>query len=368
MPQDRTSEPSDLLTEVTEPPDYQRFIALNIQVPQIRGQRFYHRVTISSSLKDLAADLSLVLPSKLRRILGSQPETPISFRHSRRTLPSPNPYRDPYIAVCSCRQKDCEHIDYAIKHFQLIQRFSENSGHISYLIQESRQRMMEAEQTRRELEIKLHSLEEEREELIKGVESEGRAGKQVVKLHGELEVKDSEIANLCIQLEQKYKEQEHLQLEMMSRERTYREKLEAVLSEFWRGRDEPSVDTPKGVPDEMLHIFTRHFMPPPSDVSPEEKLQENVSADHHRVSNTMGLLGQLANINFIRELGIGQRHNTKSGKVRIKPEVERLELLVPHKGQADIIRIITTAPSKSQQFFAAYLIGNRFGVEVQYPS
>lgn len=364
MSQDRTSELFNLLPGMTEPPDYQRFIALNIQVPQIKGQRFYHRVTIASSLKNLAADLSLVLPSQLRRILGNWPERPISFGRSRRELASPNPNRDPYIVVCSCRQKNCEHIDYAIKHFQLIQHFSENSGQISSLIQESRQRSMEAEETRRELESKLGLLEQEREELISRLESGEREGKQVVELRGELEAKNLEIANLHIQLEQKNEEQEDLQRKI----RTAQENLEVFMHELWRSKDEPSGDKPEMVPEEMLYVLTRHFMPSPSNVPPEKKFQGNVAADHHRVPNTMRLLGQLANINFIRELGIGQRHNTKSGKIRIKPEVERLELLVPHKGEADIIRIITTAPSKSHQFFAAYFIGERFRVEVQYAS
>ena len=357
MSQDRTTELPNLLAEVTEPPDYQRFIALNIQVPQTKGQRIYHRVTITSSLNDLAADLSLTLPLKVKRSLKSWSETPISYKDSRRELPSPNPNRDPYIAVCSCGQRDCEHIEYAIRHFKLTQRFSEDSGRVSHLIQQA----LEAEQTRRELENKLLSLEQEREELTKELESEERAGKQVAKLREEIETKDSEIVHLCSQLEHRDEEQERLQREI----RTHRENFEAVLSEFWRSKDKPSVDTPEEVSDEMLYVLAHHFMLPSSRVPPKEKFQKNVFADHHRVSNTMGLLRQLADINFIRELGIGQRHNTKSGKVRIKPEVGRLELLVPHEGEADIVRIITTASSKPQQFFAAYFIGERLGVEVQ---
>ena len=356
MSQDHTTELPDLLAEVTVPPDYQRFIALNIQVPQIKGQRIYHRVTITSSLKDLAADLSLTLPLKVRRILDKQSEVP-SYKGSRCELPSPNPNHDPYVAICSCGQKDCEHIEYAIRHFQLTQRLSEDSGRISHLIQQA----MEAEQTHRELENKLLSVEQEREELAKKLESEERAGKQVAKLREELETRDSEIVRLHNQLEHGDEERKHLQQEI----RTQRDNLEAVWSEFWRGKDKPLVDTPGDISDERFCVFTRHFIPPPSDVPPQEKLQKNVFADHHRVSNTMGLLRQLADIDFIRELGIGQRHNTKSGKVQIKPEIERLELLVPHKGEADIVRITTTVLSKPQQFFAACFIGERFGVEVQ---
>jgi hypothetical protein len=356
MSQDRTTELPNLLAEVTEPPDYQRFIALNIQVPQIKGQRIYHRVTITSSLKDLAADLSLTLPLKVRRILEKQSEVP-SYKGSRCELPSPNPNHDPYVAICSCGQKDCEHIEYAIRHFQLAQRLSEDSGRISHLIQQA----MEAEQTHRKLENELLSIEQKREELAKKLESEERAGKQVAKLRKEVGTKDSEIVHLRSQLEHRDEEQERLRREI----RTHRENFEAVLSEFWRGKDKPLDDTPKEVSDEMLYVLTRHFMLPLSSISPEDKFQKNVFADHHRVPNTMGLLRQLADIDFIRELGIGQRHNTKSGKVRIKPEVERLELLIPHEGEADIVRIITTASSKSQQFFAAYFIGERLGVEVQ---
>lgn len=357
MSHDRTTELPSLLEKAAKPPDYQRFIALNTQVPQIKGKRGYYRVTITSSPRDLAKDLSLVLSPKARRILENQPETQISYGDSRCELPPTNPYRDPYIVICSCGQKDCEHTEYAMKHFQLIQRFAEDSGRISNLIRE-------AEQTRKELESRLHLLEQEREEIAKRLEAEEKAGKQVVELRSEVEAKDLEAVRLRAQLEQKDEEQERLQREIS----TYRENFEVMLSEFWRGKDEPSLDTTELVSHEMLHVLTRHFTPPPSNISPEKKLQENVFADHHRVPNTMGLLGQLANINFIRELGIGYRHNTKSGKVQIDPEVERLKLLIPHKGEADIIRVITTARSKPQQFFAAYFIGERFGVEVQYPS
>jgi len=137
---------SDLLAEVNEPPDYQRFIALNIQVPQVKGKRIYHRVTITSSFKDLTLDLSLVLPSQVKRILEGHAETPISYRASHHELPSPNPYRAPYIVVCSCGEENCEHIDYAIRHFQLVQHFAEDAGRIAHLIHESEERAQEAEQ------------------------------------------------------------------------------------------------------------------------------------------------------------------------------------------------------------------------------
>jgi hypothetical protein len=362
MSKDNTTQLPDLFAVINASPDYQRFIALNIQVPQVKGKRIYHRVTITGSLKDLALDLSLVLPSQVRRALENQLEAPIVYRNSCRELPSPNPNRASYTAVCSCGEEDCEHVDYAIRHFQLVQRFAEDTGRIAHLIQESQQRAQEAEQKRRELASNLDSVQQEREELIKRIETAEEAGDQVTELHKNLESKESEIASLHVQLEQRDEQQERFQREI----RTYQENIEAIWrSEFWRGKKEGSSAEPSPISDEMLDMLTHFFVPMPADVTPKEKFQDNVSVSHHRVPNTMGLLGQLVDISFIREIGIGRRHNTKSGKVRIKPEVERLELLVPYKGEADIVRIITTASSKAQQLAAAHFISKRFEVDVQ---
>jgi hypothetical protein len=364
MSEAHTSELPDLLDEVAKEPDYQRFIALNIQVPEVKGKRVYHRVTITSSFRDLEQDLSLVLPSRVRSHLRGESRAAISYQQSGHSVPSTNPNRDPYTAVCSCGQRDCEHIEYAVEHFQLIQRLSENVGRVSTLLRESMRRSEEAEQVRKALESRLGLLEQERDELAARVKAEERAGKQVKELRDELDARSLEIIDLQTQVGRKSEEQELLQQQIEQHQRNYR----AMAEEYWREKSVSSPSDVGQVSDEMLSVLTQHFALPWCDVDPKDKLQENVQADHHRVSNTDTVLTQLARIEFVRELGIGRRRNTKQGKVRIDRKADRLELLVPHKGEADTVRIITTALSRPQQLFAAYLIGEQFGVPVQDPS
>ena len=66
----------EIIDQETEPPQYQQFITLNIQVPHVEGQHIYDRVTVTSSLQDLAGDLSLVLPSAVKRSLQIKFQTP----------------------------------------------------------------------------------------------------------------------------------------------------------------------------------------------------------------------------------------------------------------------------------------------------
>lgn len=364
MSDEKTTEFSDLLEEGSVPPDYQRFIAINIQVPIAPGKRAYHRVTITGSHRDLADDLSHILPKNARAVLKRSDE-PILVKDSHREFPQKNPYRGPYIAVCSCGAKDCEHVEYAVRHFQVVQAFAENSGRISDLLRENKQRATEAELARRNLEREIHSLGQERQELASQLEAAEKTGKQVTELQENLRSKDTQIDLLRGRIEQEDKEQARLQREIAN----YQDNLKAVFTQFWQEKDELASDGSLHLPDEMLTVFNRRFLLPPSQIPPSNKFQKTVEADHHRVgqsvSHTDSLLVKLASIEFIRELGIGHRRNTKMGKVRTKPKVEQLELLVPYKGEADIIRIITTAQTRAQQFLAAYYLGELFGVEVQ---
>jgi hypothetical protein len=364
MSDEKTTEFSDLLEEGSIPPDYQRFIAINIQVPIAPGKRAYHRVTITGSHRDLANDLSHILPKKARAVLERSDE-PILVKDSHCEFPQKNPYRGPYIAVCSCGAKDCEHIEYAVRHFQVVQAFAENSRRISDLLRESKQRATEAELARRNLERELQSLGQGRQELASQLEAAEKMGKQVTELQEKLRSKDTEIDLLQGRIEQEDEEQARLQREIAN----YQDNLKAVFTQFWQEKGELTSDRSLHLPDEMLIVFNRRFLLPPSQIPLSNKFQKTVEADHHRVgqsvSHTDSLLVRLASIEFIRELGIGHRHNTKMGKVRIKPKVEQLELLVPYKGEADIIRIITTAQTRAQQFLAAYYLGELFGVEVQ---
>jgi hypothetical protein len=355
MSTDNTNELPDLLEECLESPDYQRFIALNILVPQIEGKRIYHRVTITGSLKDLADDLSSVLPSSVLTLLRRQVNTVLSIRNSHSELPSPHPKRAPYVVLCSCGVKDCEHADYAIRHFQLVQSFADNSGRVSNLIRQSQRKILETES-------RLQLLDHERQEIACRLEEEKRKGEQVEELQLRLRAKDLEKADLSLQVEEAREEQERLQRII----ETHQQNLKEVMDEFWRKQDSSWKSMSKDLPSEMLNVLNHYFIPPPSNILPSEKLQKNVSSDHHRVSRTKLLLPRLAAIDFVRGLGLDYRHDIKSGKVQIKQRVEELELLVPYKGEADIIRILTTAHTKAQQLFAAHLIAERFGVEVQY--
>jgi len=359
-----TADVPELLEEGSVPPDYQRFIAVNIQVPIAPGKRAYHRVTITGCHQDLADDLSRLLPKKARAILERSDE-PVAIKNSHYEFPQKNPNRGPYIAVCSCGAKDCEHLEYAVRHFQVVQVFAENSGRISSLLREGKQKAVEAELARKSLEEELQSLEQEREELSGQLEAAEKTGKQVVELQEKLRSKEAEKDLLREKVEQEDEEQARLQREIAN----YQDSLKAVFMQFWQEKDELASDRSVRLSDEMLTVFNRRFLLPLSQVSPSSKFQKTVEAGHHRVgqnvNHTHSLLMKLAPIEFIRELGIGRRHNTKMGKVQVKPSVEQLELLVPYKGEADIIRIITTARSRAQQFLAAYYLGELFGVEVQ---
>jgi len=229
-------------------------------------------------------------------------------------------------------------------------------------VRESQRKILEAEQIRKSLESKLQLLDSERVELSRQLDSEKKTAEQLAMLRSELEAKESEIAKLSKQLEDENEEQERLQQEVV----TYQENLNAMMSEFWSRRNGPATNAANSnLSDRRLSVVSRYFIPPPSNVPTEEKFQKNVFSDHHRVGHTRSLLAKLAKIDFIRELGLDYRHNIKSGKVQIKERVEELELLVPYKGEADIIRIVTTAQTKAQQLFAAHLIGEDFEVEVQ---
>ena len=123
---------------------------------------------------------------------------------------------------------------------------------------------------------------------------------------------------------------------------------------FYDTRSETAAINSDQIPAETLDILQQYFIPPSSLLSPAEKFQDNVYSDHHRVGNTQGIIKQLAGIPFVREIGISFRHPAKSGKVHVIPEVDVLELVVPHKGEADIIRVLTCTLTKSQQIFGAY--------------
>lgn len=252
-----------------------------------------------------------------------------------------------------------------MRHFQIVQAFAENSGRVSSLLRESKQRTAESELERSDFEQKLRSLEQERQRLSSQLEVEEKTGKQVIELQEKLRSKDTEINLLRTTIEREDEEQARLQREIAN----HQDNLKAVFRQFWQEKDELASDKSVHLPDEMLTIFNRRFLLPPTQIPPSNKFQKTVEADHHRVgqsvNHTDSLLMKLAQIEFIRELGIGRRHNIKVGKVQIKPKAEQLELLVPHKGEADIIRIITTAKTRAQQFLAAYYLGELFGVEVQ---
>lgn len=86
MSDEKTIEFSDLLEKDSVPPDYQRFVAVNIQVPIEPGKRAYHRVTITGSHRDLADDLSRILPRKAQVILKRSDE-PILIGNSHYEFP-----------------------------------------------------------------------------------------------------------------------------------------------------------------------------------------------------------------------------------------------------------------------------------------
>ena len=109
----------------------------------------------------------------------------MAVRRSRRELPSPNPKHDPYVAVSSCGQADCEHLDYAIRHLEHIQRLSENSGR-SELIREVSQRALIAEQERAESEDSLAKLNRAADRLSTELEASEREGRQVTSLRDKL--------------------------------------------------------------------------------------------------------------------------------------------------------------------------------------
>lgn len=361
---DTSTEFTDLFEGASSPPDYQRFIAINIQVPITPGKRLYYRVTITGSHHDLAEDLSHILPRRARIVLERSDE-PIRIKESHHEFPQKNPNRGPYIAVCSCGAKECEHVEYAIRHFQVIQAFAENSGRISDLLRESRQRAAEAEHERKNLERELQSREQERQELVRQLETAEKASRRAEELKERLRSKELEIDLLTRRIAQDDEEQARLRREIAN----YQDNLKAVFTQFWQEKDDLISEGSPPIPEEMVAVFNRYFQLLPAQIPPSKKFQKTVEADHHRVGQSVGhtqlLLSKLATIPFIRELGVGHRHKTKMGKVRVKPKVEQLELLVPYKGEADIIRIITTAQTRAQQLFAAYYLGELFEVEVQ---
>lgn len=306
MSDEKNSVISDLLDGESIPPDYQRFIAINIQVPIAAGKRVYHRVTITGSHRDLANDLARVLPKRVRTMLERSDEL-VQIKDSHFEFPHNNPYRDAYIAVCSCGIKDCEHIEYAVRHFMSIQAFAENSGRISELVRENKQKATEAELVRKGLEQDILLLGQERQELAKKLEAAEQSGTQVAQLQQELESKDLEMGLLRQKIVQEDEEQARLEREIAN----YQDNLKSVFTQFWQEKDEIASDETHKMSEEFLAVFSQRFLPPPSQVSPSNKFQKTVEADHHRVGNTELVLAKLAPIEFIRELGIGRRRNTK---------------------------------------------------------
>lgn len=350
----------DLIGSEAETPEYQRIIALNIQVPHTKGKRSYYRVTITSSLKDLGNDLGLVLPNNIRRLLESEHE--LSYKHSRHEMSSPNPRRDPYVAVCSCGEPECDHVQYALSHFQRVVAFSQNSGHIAQQLRDITELMTLAEQQRTTLEQRLGLLKLEHDKLVDDLEKAGRDDLLVAELRDTLKRKENEIELLSFDLDEKAAEIDRHKQESETAQDNLRSMSKAWLLSGKRRIEVSEV----GITDDILRVINTHFVLDMTSVQPAEKLQDNVFSDHHRVANTRQVLPQLAQLEFVRELGIGYRHQTKSGKVQVMPEVDILEVLIPHDGEADIIRVLTTARSRPQQMLAAYMIAERWDLQVQY--
>lgn len=352
----------DIFDPQVETPEYERFIALNIQVPQVKGKRSYHRVTISSSLKDLGEDLSLVLPGRITKLLGSMHlEHRMAYKQSRQEIDSPNPKRDPYVAVCSCGNLECEHIAYALGHFRRILIFSQNSAQIAQQIASNNERSAMAGKRLAELQDRLSSLRHERDTLATSLKMADRDAQLVSELQGELAAKEDDIELLSLEVNEEKAEVGRYKLEI----ETLQENLRAMSMAWLRSGEQKPLDKLE-IPEGILSVVRNHFMPRITELRPEEKFQDNVDSDHHRVANTHQVLLQLAQLEFVRELGISYRRQTKSGKVQVMENVDTLEVLVPHNGEADIIRVITMAGSKPQQMIVAYMVAERFDLDVQF--
>jgi hypothetical protein len=226
---------------------------------------------------------------------------------------------------------------------------STNIGRIAESFQLTLGRLRQVEEQWKTAEGKLLSLAQERDELTGRLKVAMESGKETEELRRLLRQKEAEIA-------EKGEQAENL-----------RANIRAIYREGFRCSSS-SVTSTETLSAETTSVVTRHFLPPSCTVSPDDKLQLNVAADHHRVSNTPFVVGRVAQFGFVREVGLGHRHNTKQGKVRPQRDVTRLELLVPYDGEADIVRVITTATCKEQQLLAAHLIGQAFEVEIQQPT
>lgn len=349
-------------TEIASP-EYERFLALNVQVPKAAGSRQYERVTICCSPRDLAADLSLLLPSHIVRHLEDvgryYPLKPKRFQHE---ASSPNPKRDPYVVVCSCGQSDCQHVEYALSHFQRVMAFSQNAAQIAQNLKANAEFAVQAEQQRTALAQQLERLRIERDQLAGNLELAESDVLVVGQLRERLRQNEDDIALLGLQLDDKENEITRYKRDVETARANLQSMAEAWTSSGKRNADGNVISAT----DELLSVVHTHFMPAPANVAPATKYQVNVSADHHRVTNTHAILMQLAEIEFVRELGISYRRQIKSGKVQIKPEIDTLEVLVPHNGEADIIRVLTTAASKPQQMLAAHVIAVRFDLDVKF--
>lgn len=356
------TELDNILTTEVESPEYERFLALNIQVPKVEGKRYYERVTISSSLRDLADDLSLVLPNHVRRALRQAHEThDMVYKSSSHRLPSPNPKRDPYVVVCSCGEPDCEHVQYAVGHFHRVMAFSQNAGQIAQHLRASSELAALAEHQQVALAQQLEHLQQERDQLAESLELAETDAQIAGQLQGKLNEKDDEIARLRLAFSEKAAEVDHHRQEA----ETAIDNLNSLSKEWLGSARRTKPDSGVSLTNEVYSVIQTHFMPPSLDIDPKMKFQVNVFADHHRVPNTHSILMQLAQLEFVRQLGISYRRKVKSGKVQIVPEVDTVEVLVPHNGEADIIRVLTTAVTKPQQMLAAHLVAAHFDLEVK---
>lgn len=343
-----------------EPPDFQRFVAVNIFVVGQNKQR--HRVTITNSLRDLAQELSFVLPNRVQRILKFCDEL-IIHEESRHEIPARLPRWDPFVAVCSCGQRACEHVEVACRHFNLVQSFADNTGQILEEIHKRQKQIEEAVKAQSLLETKLQQLNSECATLAEKLAVEKAASERANLLQEQLTAKQAEISELQNQVHHYGKRQEELEKELAIHQDNYRA---IVLEVARRGSEFGAATEREGEIDEdVQRVLYECFLPPVRDVAPERRLQLSVSSDYHMAASTRVIAANVAQLFFVREIGIDRRLTTKTGKVQILPKIGELKLIVPRDGDANTIRVYTTAQTRSQHYFAAHLLAQRFGVEVQ---
>lgn len=331
-------------------PDFQQFIALNIFVVGNDNRR--QRVTITNSLKVLATELSHVLPNNMLRMLRYSEET-ISYKDSSHELPMDLVTGEPYIAVCSCGSVSCEHVEIAYRHFKMIQSFANNTGAI---LEELRQRKQQIDEDQ----AQLQRLKTEHTRLERRLEDEEETGIHADELKHELSEKEAELDRLREQIELSKEQRKELENKLEVHQQNYKDIAEAVATQS----DSNSFSN-RTLDDATRKIINNDFLPSESKRAPEDKLELNVTSDHHKSRHSETIAARAARLWFIHEVGIGRRLSTKMGKVQILPGIGELKLIVPHQSDANIIRVYSTAETMQQHYFSAHLLADQFDVQVQ---